>query len=88
MDARTNWPLYAIQQEQRRTDRLDAAGRLDARIICQAAHYRRAVGIAWEAARLVRLPSRDAPRTYYRKGVRYLAWAQDGMIWVQQEVDE
>jgi hypothetical protein len=33
------------------------------------------------------LPPRSAPRLYTRKGVRYRAWAENGVIWVVEIVE-
>jgi hypothetical protein len=67
--------------------RCDAAGRLAFRILCQRKHYLRAGRIAFEAARLVTLPTRSEPRYYTRKGVRYAVFGEEGVIWVVQQVD-
>jgi hypothetical protein len=80
------WPVGIAAQHNRGLARLDAHGRLAYRIDAEPRHYLRAGRIAWEAARLVTLPTRDAPRTYVRKGVRYSVFAEDGVIWVVQEV--
>ena len=72
--------------EARATARCDAAGRLAFRILCQRKHYLRAGRIAFEAARLVTLPTREAPRLYVRKGVSYRVFGEDGVVWVVQEV--
>ena len=74
-------------QAQRGAARLDEHGRLDARVVAREPNWRRALGIAFEAARLVTLPTRDSPRTYIRKGVRYSVFGEDGVIWVVQVVD-
>ena len=81
-------PGWALAQEARGVGRRDEHGRLACRITCQPAQSHRAIRIAFEAARLVTLPTRDAPRLYTRKGVRYAVFAEDGVIWVVQEVPE
>ena len=82
-------PLKGIAaHEARGLARCDEHGRLAFRVTCQRKHYLRAGRIAFEAARLVTLPTRDAPRLYTRKGVRYAVFAEDGVIWVVQEVAE
>jgi hypothetical protein len=75
-------------EERRATRNLDAHKRLDCRVILRLSNYQRGVRIAFEAARLVTLPTRAAPRTYTRKGVRYSVFAEDGVIWVVQQVEE
>ena len=72
----------------RAAERLDAHGKLRCRVDATARDSHRAIRIAFEAARLVTLPTRAQPRTYTRKGVRYAVFAEDGVIWVVQEVPE
>jgi hypothetical protein len=57
-------------------------------MLVRISNYQNAVRIAVEAAHLVTLPTRDAPRTYLRNGVRYSVFAQDGVIWLVQQVEE
>jgi|SRR5580700_2612894 hypothetical protein len=83
-----NWSPALVRHEQRGADRMDAHGRLRAGVICERKHYLRAGRIAFEAARLTILPTRATPRTYIRKGVRYAVFAEDGVIWVRQQVEE
>ena len=81
------WPLTGIAaHEARGLARCDEHGRLRFTVLCQRKHYLRAGRIAFEAARLVTLPTRAQPRLYTRKGVRYAVFAEDGVIWVVQEV--
>jgi hypothetical protein len=77
---------HMLAQQARGASRRDAHGRLACRVTCQPAQSHRAIRIAFEAARLVTLPTRDAPRMYVRKGVRYSVFAEEGVIWVVQEV--
>jgi hypothetical protein len=56
--------------------------------VARERNHHRTLRIAFEAARLVTLPTREAPRTYVRKGVDYSVFAQDGVIWVVQAVEE
>ncbi len=67
--------------------RCDEHGRLRFGVVCQRKHYLRAGRIAFEAARLVTLPTREAPRMYVRKGVRYAVFAEEGVIWVIQQIE-
>ena len=75
-----------LPKDQRALDRRDPHDRLDTRILCTPRNSHRAIRIAFEAARLVTLPTRATPRLYTRKGVRYAVFAEDGVIWVVQEV--
>jgi hypothetical protein len=74
--------------DQRAAGRMDAHGKLRCVVEATPAASHRAIRIAFEAARLVTLPTRDAPRMYVRKGVRYSVFAEDGVVWVCQEVEE
>ena len=72
----------------RAVERRDPHGRLRAGVLVTERNHHRAIRIAFEAARLVTLPTRATPRIYTRKGVRYAVFAEDGVIWVVQEVPE
>ena len=85
MDGSSWLPIRA--NDQRAAARYDAQGRLDARVVATPAQSHRAIRIAFEAARLTTLPTRDSPRTYTRKGVRYSVFGEDGVIWVVQVVE-
>lgn len=77
----------ADRRNRHAVPRLDEHQRLPTMVVATDVHSHRAIRIAFEAARLVTLPTRAAPRTYIRKGVRYAVFAEDGVIWVVQQVD-
>jgi hypothetical protein len=82
----TMQPHFAHERvDARLAARTDPHGRLPVNLRVVPGNHYRGYGIARDLARTRdRMPTE--PREYVRKGVRYLAWVEDGVIWVVQQV--